>query len=246
MMSPSIASDGHQRALQRWRELAQYMPNELRDGSTGDLWQAFVEGSVAYLVAQADFFPYAIERGIDPGVLGAMPLPGEKRASGEIISAGNVTGASWGGVTMSSASDRPAAEVTAVLRDFAALESQQRLWSDLSTGVTPAPASQADAERISSTLAASGWPEAATSLWTNAIGSTFASPIQLPALRIAETRRYLQALEDRIVPFLVSGDGSAADTLSAAASDWDEINAAIGIETQLDLYTRSLMLPPSE
>jgi hypothetical protein len=94
-----------------------------------------------------------------------------------------------------------------------------------------------------SALSDAGWPESPTSAWLTALYETVTNPVQLPALRIAETRRYLQALEDRIVPFLASDDDAAA-TLAVAAADWTAINEAIGIETQRDLYGRSLMPAP--
>jgi multiple sugar transport system substrate-binding protein len=245
-MTPSIASFDHQRALDLWRKLGRTMTESLRAGSTGDLWRALADGTVVYLVASADFLPFALDQNMDPGVLGISPLPGATGANGSIQRAGNVTGASWGGVTMSSTGDRARTEVSGFLASMANPDAQEALWVDRATGIVPAPASDSDVTSMTAVLADLGWPEHLSSAWLGALHRTFTNPLQLPALRIAETRRYMNALEDRIVPYLASDETSAADCLTAAASDWIAINEAIGVETQRDLYTRSLMPPPSD
>jgi ABC-type glycerol-3-phosphate transport system substrate-binding protein len=243
-MVPAIASDDHRQALDLWRALGQTMSPELHAGSTGDLWQALIDGRVSYLVASADVLPFALERGLDPGALGIAALPGVTGASGSMQRVGNVGGPSWGGVTMSSTGDRARTEATAFLTSLAAPDIQRVFWSDRSTGITPAPASKSDIATMGVTLTDAGWPEQPAADWLTALHATFSNPRQLPALRIAETRRYLQAMEDRIVPFLASDDDSAAETLAAVAADWTAINEAIGTDTQHDLYLRSLMPAP--
>jgi hypothetical protein len=46
------------------------------------------------------------------------------------------------------------------------------------------------------------------------------------------------------VPFLVDGEGTAEEALGTTIEDWTQINEAIGVETQRDLYARSLMPAP--
>ncbi len=245
-MTPSIASVDHQQALELWRNLGRTMPESLHSGSTGDLSRALADGSVVYLVASADFFPFALDQGMDLNLLGVSPLPGAIGSDGSVQRAGNVTGACWGGVTMSSTGDRARTEVSGFLASLANPDAQELLWRERTTGIVPAPASEPDVKSMTAVLADVGWPEHLSSAWLGALHQTFTNPLQLPALRIAETRRYLRALEDRIVRFLASDETSAADSLVAAASDWTAINEAIGVETQRDLYTRSLMPPPSD
>ncbi|MEZ4530168.1 MAG: ABC transporter substrate-binding protein [Thermomicrobiales bacterium] len=244
-MTPAIGSAAHQRALEQYRRLSQTMPPELRSGSTGDLWNAFLAGDLTYVIGSADLLPYAIDRAANVDVLGVAMLPGVASSDGTIARAGNVTGASWGGVTMTGADASDAEEVTDFLRTLAQHEAQFELVSDSSSGVTPAPASADDVDALAAALGDRGWPTRITTEWLQAIHDTYASPVQLPALRIAETRRYLQALDDRTTPYLGGDDSTSRDVLSAAADDWDAINEAIGIDTQRDLYTRSLMPPPA-
>jgi ABC-type glycerol-3-phosphate transport system substrate-binding protein len=244
-MTPSIASIDHQRSLELWRRLGGTMPENLRSGSNGDLWRALADGSVVYLVASAGFLPFALDQDMDLTRLGVSPLPGVIGTDGSVQRVGNATGAGWGGVTMSSTGDRARTEVSGFLASLANSDAQEHFWKDRATGVVPAPASASEVTSMTAALAGAGWPEQLSSIWLGALHQTFTNPLQLPALRIAETRRYLQALEDRIVSFLASDETSAADTLIAAASDWAGINEAIGIDTQRDLLTRSMMPPPS-
>lgn len=244
-MTPAIASDAHTRALEQWQALGRTMPETLRAGSTGDLWQAFLDGAVAYLVAPADFVPFALDRGIDPGVLGVAELPGRLDENGTVVRVGNVSGASWGGVVMSSTGDRARTVVSEFLTSLASADERQKLWIDRTTGVLPAPASSSEAASMSEALVTAGWPDQVSSAWLTALHATFSNPIQLPALRIAETQRYLLTLESRIVPFLTSDEGTAGETLDAAAADWTEINSAIGVATQRDLFEQSLMPAPA-
>jgi hypothetical protein len=146
---------------------------------------------------------------------------------------------------MSSTGDRARTEVTDFLTSLAGAVELRSLWTDRTTGVLPAPATSSDAAEMTDALVAAGWPDQISSAWLTALHATFTNPIQLPALRIAETQRYLLALESRIVSFLTSDAGSAAETLDAAAADWTEINSAIGVETQRDLFEQSLMPPPA-
>jgi multiple sugar transport system substrate-binding protein len=241
-MDPMIASPAHQQALDTWQRLAQTTPAPVRGGSTGDLWHALLDGSVAFLIASTDFLPFALERGVDQSVIGAAALPGRSSDSGEIITVGNAAGASWGGVVMRASS--AAAEVAPFLSYLATPDVQRTLWSDPSTGITPDVAAGA-APAIAQTLETAGWPSELAESWTQAIESTLSNPFQLPPLRIAETRRYLQALEDRVIPFLASEATTSEGTLALAADDWRVINEAIGIGVQHDLYGRSLAPPPA-
>lgn len=240
-MEPSIGSDGHNQALETWRRLARTTPAPLREGNTGDLWRAFLDRSVAFLIASSDFLPFALEQGADPGIIGIAALPGRSTDSGVVVSAGNTTGASWGGVVMRDATE--SAAVARFLDELTTTETQQRLWSDASTGITPAVTPETASSQARA-LESAGWPDELSASWLQAIQATFSNPVQLPNLRIAETRRYLQALEDRIVPFLAGESGTAAETLHSAADDWRQINDAIGIDVQRDLYSRSLMPAP--
>ena len=120
---------------------------------------------------------------------------------------------------------------------------QRSLVTDPTTGATLAAAGSVTTQEA---LEVSGWPESLTRLWLQAIDATFSNPVQLQPLRIAETRRYLLALEQRIVAYLDGEVSSAADVLEAAAEDWRAINDAIGVETQRDLFHRSRMAPPAQ
>jgi len=239
-MQPAIGSELHIRSLERWRALARTMPGSLRAGSTGDLWEALLAGSVGYLVASVDFLSYAVARG-QSSAIGVATLPGNADDDGAIRRAGNVTGASWGGVIMRSAGDRASAEIRGFFDLLAEPETQAALAVDPSTGITPLPLAGNRFDAIS----AEAWGAQPISDWLTAIRDTWENPIQLPPLRIAETRRYLRALEDRIVPFMASNDASAAAALAAAVDDWIEINHAIGIETQAGLYAKSSMPAPA-
>ncbi len=238
-MQPSIASEPYAIALDQWRTLARTTPEAVRSGSTGDLWRAFLDGKTGYLIGSADFLPFALQSGIDRATIGISELPGITGNDGGLWRVGNTTGASWGGVIMRSASKQGMTGARAFFDHLAMPGSQTALSTDVSSGITPAPG---DASTIDA-FATAGWPEEPTSAWLAAIGNTLDNPLQVPPLRIAETRRYLRALEDRIVPLLAS-DAAPAAALSAAAGDWNEINQAIGVETQRDLYARSLMPPP--
>ncbi len=240
-MEPAIGSELHSRSLERWRVLAQTTPEPLRTGSTGDLWDALLDGSTGYLIASADFFSYAVARGLAPSI-GVSMLPGSAGNDETVRRVGNVTGASWGGVVMRSAGTRSGGDVRGFLEMLAEPETQAALAADPSTGITPLPSGEAQFPEIPK----DPWPTQPTSDWLDAIRGTLENRLQLPPLRIAETRRYLQALEDRIVPFMASNDLPAADTLAAAVTDWMEIHRAIGIETQASLYSKSLMPAPGE
>lgn len=240
-MDPTIGSEPHIRSLERWRALARTTPEPARSGSTGDLWEALLAGSAGYLIASADFLPYAVARGLSSAI-GVSTLPGSTGNDRTIRRAGNVTGSSWGGVVMRSANDRASSEVRGFFEMLAEPETQAELAADPSAGITPLPHGSNRFDEI----AAGGWPAKSTSDWLIAIQDTLENPIQLAPLRIAETRRYLQALEERIVPFMASNDGSASDALAAAADDWMEIHRAIGIETQAELYAKSLTAAPGE
>lgn len=239
-MQPSIASTPHVHALDVWRDLARTTPDTLRTGSTAALWEAFIGGSVAYLIASADFLPYAIERRVESDAIGVAQLPGNRSAGDTVQHVGNTTGASWGGVLMRAAGEQALSEVQAFFDHLALPNTQATLTADRSSGITAPPADSSQLDRFSAT----GWPAQSTSAWIDAINHTLTNPMQLPPLRVAETRRYLQALEAHIVPFLQSDHGDAAETLAAAANDWQQINAAIGVDTQRSLYEQSLMPPP--
>ena len=245
-MEPVIDSGAHRQALETWLALSQTTPEILRGGSTGDLWQALLDGSVAYLVASADFLPFALDQGIDPGVLGIARLPGVRTDDGTVARAGNVTGASWGGVVMSSASEQASGESADLLRTFAQTGSQQALWTNQASGIIPAPVTTTDIESFSAQLASAGWDAAISTRWLQALQATFGDPVQLAPLRIAETRRYLDALERRIVALLSGVGSSAAEALDLAAQDWRAINNEIDIEVQRALFAQSLMPPPHE
>lgn len=240
-MQPAIDSDSHIQALDRWRALARTTPLPLRSGSTGELWQSLLDGTTAYLLAPASFFPYAVDRGAVGETIGVSELPGLRANDGTIARVGNATGPNWGGVVLSRAGEKSRTEIRSFLLEISKPASQTALWSDPSTGM--APAVSGSAELVFREEA--GWPEHTTSSWLDAIRRTLNNPTQLPPLRIAETRRYLQALEDRIVPFLASENSSAADTLSEAAKSWDEIDRAIGIEIQQRLFEQSLIPAPA-
>lgn len=240
-MTPAIVSERHQQALEQWRALARTTPTELRAGSTGDLWEAFLAGRTGYLIASTDFLSYAIERGVDTTMIGIGELPGVIGNDSTIRRVGNTTGAAWGGVIMRAAGDVANQAVRAFFEWLAAPETQAALWSDPSTGITPASGDQTNLDR----LREADWAARTAADWLAAIDNTVSNAVQLPPLRIAETRRYLQALENHIVPFLVSsGDDPATEALTEAANDWDAIDIAIGIATQQELYARSLMPVP--
>ncbi|TXG80000.1 MAG: carbohydrate ABC transporter substrate-binding protein [Thermomicrobiales bacterium] len=243
-MSPAIDSEEHQRALECYLELCRTMPVTMRQGSTGDLWNGFLEGAIAYLIGSTDFLPYAVSQFAVTESLGVSQLPGVIGADGSIVRAGNVTGASWGGVVMSSADEQASAETGAFLGSLAGAQTQFGLVADWSSGISPAPVSIDDVNTIAAFLGEHDWPTQTTHAWLRASYDTYVHPMQLPALRIAETRRYLQALENRVVPFLNGEVDSARDVLAAAADDWSSINEAIGTETQRTLYVASLMQPP--
>lgn len=240
-MEPSLDAHGFVQALDSWRQMALSTPDGARARGTGDLWQALLDGSVAYLVASSDFLPFALERGVDAGIIGVSELPGRTTDAGTVLRAGNVVGASWGGVVMAASSAATVAEeFFAYLADPTVM---QGFWTDPGTGVVPG-VTQAGAAQVVGSLESAGWPSSITNSWVDAIGATLSNAIQLPALRIAEAQRYLQALESRLVPLFASPDGDAKMVLSAAADDWRRINEAVGIETQRDLYVRSLMPAP--
>lgn len=244
-MDPAIASGAHQQALELWQALGATAPEAVQSGGTGDLWQAFLNGSVTYLIAPASFVPFALDQGFDPDLLGIAQLPGVRRDDGTVTRCGNVTGASWGGVVMSSAGQQPSAEVVALLESFATTDSQMQLWSNQASGVVPAPVADSDVDSIASRLTEAGWNTAIATSWLQALQVTFTNPAQLAPLRIAETQRYLQALEIRIVAFLSGDTPTASDALELAAQDWREINDAIDIDVQRTLFAQSMMPPPA-
>lgn len=240
-MAPAIASAAHQQALETWKSLARLTPDSIRSGSTGDLWDSFLNGSSAMLVASADFFPFAIQQAMEPNLIGIVPLPGVLNIDKTVQRAGNVAGPNWGGVAISGSPGVDAA--SGYLEYVATADAQFELVTDPTAGITPAVA---DLEATRNEFSAKDWPVEPTMTWLSAISQTYSNPVQLPALRVAETRRYLLALENRIVPYLASDAGSASETLEAAANDWEEITEAIGVSTQRDLHQRSLMPPPTQ
>ncbi len=237
-MQPALAGDAHQRALDAWKGLAQY---SVESSSTGDLWQSFIDGRAAFLVGSADALPYMLDASLDPEVIGVSRLPGVRMNDGKARHVGNSTGANWGGVTIAGLDY--AGAVVGFFDELATSESQIALWTDTSSGVIPAVV---DAAVGMETAAPFGWPNAPSAAWLTAIEETQNNPIQLLPLRIAETGRYLQALEQRIVSFLEGDIASSSEALELAASDWDAINQAIDIEIQHDLFARSSMPPPIE
>ena len=239
-MRPAIGSEAHLQALERWRALARTTPAPARAGSTSDLWQSFLDGTTAYLLASARFLPYALEREIDPAAIGISELPGTRASDGTVYRVGNSTGANWGGVVLRTASEDASSAIRAFFGSLAEPEIQAALWPDRSSGIIPATV---DATELAS-LPASNWPQPTTTAWLDAIHRTLHNPVQLPALRIAETRRYLQALEECIVPLLASAEKSAGEALAEAVERWVEIDSAIGLETQQQLLRQSLMPPP--
>lgn len=240
-MAPAIASQAHQQALALWKAMSQTNPSVARWDSTGALWESFIEGDSIALIASARFVPYAIQRASEPQRFVVAPLPGSEQPSGAIQCAGNATGANWGGVVMAGSAGAQIA--SGFLDDVAQPETQRALITDLASSLIPAGASPDD--DIDAFMAA-GWPQDPTAAWVEAISSTFNNPLQLVPLRIAEVQRYLRSLESRIVDFLSENGASAAEALEAASSDWSAINDAIGVDTQRDLFRRSLMSAPDQ
>lgn len=234
---PVIASEPHQRALQDWQALSVHAVDAQ---STGDLWQAFAEGSAAFLIASSDAYAYFHSIGLDLGNVGVAALPGYRDTSGTVRRAGNTIGANWGGVTLSGRANIDA--VRGFLDSLAMPVAQQTLWTDASTGISPVAEDPAAGAAVARDA---GWPEEPTAAWLDAIAQTWSEPLQLLPLRIAETRRYLQALERQIVSLLNGESPSAADALTDAAEEWRSINQAIDVTVQRDLYDRSIAPPPS-
>jgi ABC-type glycerol-3-phosphate transport system substrate-binding protein len=236
-MQPALTSDAHRRALSGWKALAQYAVDAV---STGDLWQSFVDGRAAFLVGSADAFQYFLDAALDPAVIGVSRLPGVRLNDGQVRNVGNTTGANWGGVAIAGLAGAELA--TEFLGSLAAPDAQNALWTDRQSGVIPAVV---DAAASLETAVVSGWPNEPTASWLTALWETQNDPLQLEPLRIAETVRYLQALELRIVAFLEGDVATAAEALELAEGDWNAINEAIDIEIQRDLFVRSMMPPPT-
>ncbi len=240
-MDPLIASPAHREALETWKALSDRTPAAVRTGSTGDLWQSFVEGETVALVASAAFLPFALQTRLDSAVLIVAELPGWTAEDGVILRAGNTTGTNWGGVTIAGTADQ--ATVGAFLDALAQPDAQHALAASVTSGVTPAAL---DAQAELDALTAAGWPEVLTASWLDTISATVGNPLQLSPLRIAETRRYLLSLENHIVAYLASDSGSAEDMLQAAATEWRDINQAIDIDIQRELYGKSRMAAPGQ
>jgi hypothetical protein len=240
-MDPAIASPAHVTALEMWKELARHTPASASLGSTGDLWRSFTEGESAALVASSDFLPYALQQGLDPAMVAVTPLPGAASPTGDVRRVGNTTGPNWGGVTIAGSSQHQM--VMTFLEFLADPVTQRELSTNIASGISPAPIEPTE---FLNAFTALGWPAEVTQSWLDAIASTLTNPFQLQPLRIAETRRYLLALEKRIVAFLETENASAADALAAAAEDWRGINDAIDVDVQRDLFARSRMAPPTQ
>ncbi len=243
-MQPTIDSQQHVDALELWQALAAHVPAALRTGSTGDLWNALIDGSVGFLVASASLLPFALDRIVDPSLIGILPLPGTLSENKTVVRTGNTTGANWGGVAIKGTYGTDA--VAGFLDYLTGPNQSSELWSDRSTGILPTPATAIEVARDSATLTSAGWPEAPTNVWLSALQETFGNPNQLIPLRIAETRRYLQALDDLLVRFLTGEISTATETLERAASEWGSINNAIDVEVQRELFEQSLMAPPAQ
>jgi hypothetical protein len=237
-MQPALTSAAHQAALNDWKALAGFAVDS---SSTGDLWQSFVEGRAAFLVGSADALPFLLSASLESEVIGVSRLPGARSDHGQVRHAGNTTGANWGGVSIAGL---PGADSSADFLDrLATPDVQTTLWTDLESGVNP---TVVDAGFSLEIAESSGWPSDPTAAWLTAIQETQNNPLQLMPLRIAETARYLLALERRIVGFLDGGLATSTEALQLAASDWDAINQAIDLEIQRELFARSLMPPPIE
>lgn len=235
-MEPTIASVAHQQSLDVWKSLGAFA---IESSSTGDLWSAFAAGEVVTLIGSADAFPFFLESTVDPAMIGVAQLPGMRMEDGRIHRAGNTAGANWGGVTIAGLPGTDS--VKNFLGHLASPVAQAALWTDRTTGVNPAVLHVGESLVLAT---AATWPQSPTERWLTAIEQTLNNPLQLPPLRIAETQRYLQALELRIVAYLTGTVGSSREALELAAADWRDITHAIDIDVQRDLFQRSLMPPP--
>ena len=233
-MDPVIASPQHAQALDVWGALAQLVPTRLRDGSTGDLWEALIAGSIGFLVASASFLPFALDRMSDPSSIGVAPLPGIQSTNGTVSRTGNTTGANWGSVVIRGTNGTDT--VGSFLEYLSTPKHLAELWSDRSTAILPAPVGSEDVTRDIEQLTSMGWPDVPSRAWLTALQETFGNPNQLIPLRIAETQRYLQALENELVRFLSSQVSTAAEALERAASQWRAINEVIDVEIQRELF----------
>jgi hypothetical protein len=235
-MEPAIASLAHQTALEAWNDLQTFAVDAT---STGDLWQSFVNGDAAFLIASADAYSYFQLANLDSGVMAINRLPGYRLEDGDTRYAGNVVGTNWGGVTLTGRDGAGAA--AGFFDDLALPDVQTSLWTDLQTGINPAIV---DPEEALESALTAGWPEKPTDQWVEAISETMNDALQLVPLRIAETQRYLQALEARLIAFLTGSIPTSAEALELAAEDWRAINQAIDVDIQRELFARSLMPTP--
>ena len=141
-----------------------------------------------------------------------------------------MTGTSWDGVTMSAASTPVGSEVTEFLSSLAYTQVQNARWTDRLTGIAPALSPDSEIDSAYSALSKAGWPEQPAADGLEARDVTLSSPIQLPALRIAETRRCL--------PLRPSGSGGSHQLGSSRSVNTTA--ARIAIVPTINIYA-----PPS-
>ena len=176
-----------------------------------------------------------------PGTSEYYSLPERQWITADAINrVGNVTGGSWAGV-ISRYSKAP--EAAYYLLALMATREKSLVYAARGwDGIDPGRKSQfvpPDGAATIDDYLRLGWDEADIRDYLHAYAETFASPLQLPYLRLPGAFSYLQALDVHVAE-ATSGQLSPAAALKAAAVDFDELTLRLGGEKQRRAYRASL------
>ncbi len=255
-MDPLVQSEGHRRAMETYLELVQYGPEAMGGWALGEAWDYFLQGNAVFTYSWGDVAALAVERdSVVKGKLGTSPLPGtmayvnpktgEEYQTTEPNVVGNTTGGSWAGVIMN-ASENP--DLAYYFLALTATEPKQRFYAGRGTdGVDPGRLSQMPPDVVEGgtgdvqDYVNQGWVPEEAKEYVRAYYDNYQNPNQLPFLRIPGTFDYWTQMDVRLSETLTS-DVTPEQALEQMAQDFRDINDRLGVESQLDIYRKSLGL----
>lgn len=255
-MEPLVESAGHLKAMETYLKLTTLGPEAMIGWALGEAWQYFLDGKAVFTYSWGDVAALAVERNsFVKGKIGTVQLPGTmaytnpktgvETTTTEVNYVGNTTGGSWAPVIMKGS------EVPELAYYFCALlatEAKQKVYAAIGTdGVDPGRLSQMPPEAVEggtgdiATYTGLGWVAEDALEYVKAYYDNYQNPNQLPFLRIPGTFEYWTQMDVRLSE-AVSGGQAPADVLKTMAEDFRGINERLGVETQLEVYKKSLGL----
>lgn len=239
---PTLTSERHLTALEDFQRLVSTGSPDQVNWWLPHAWRAFLEGYALFTIAGPDLLAAAID-GRHPrrDRIGLAALP---RGDASVGMIGNTLGPCWGGVVRST-TRKPELAIHALAmlaqNDFQI----DRGWI-VNDGMDPSRASQLPPETMEGGATPleryeqSGFDPAQARAFADGVETTLNAPVQLPYLRIPGAYDYYVALDQRLHAHISGDIQTAAETLSLAARDFEQLSTIHGAERQQTLYQRSL------